>query len=136
LVDLSNDFESVKNWKAWLTERVESSYTDGCKPSFKRGDQRIDAFVHWLFHSKACVDEEIVIVCGHSNWLRSFFKSFLPRDARHPAKTHKVQNCGIIQCQMTLYVDKQDVSNRNRYCIDPESIRVVRGGFENVLKKL
>ncbi|ETO19556.1 hypothetical protein RFI_17674, partial [Reticulomyxa filosa] len=136
LVNLSPDFSSVKNWKAWLTERIELSFTDGAKPTFKRGDQRLDAFIHWLFHNKASANEEIVIICGHSTWLRSFFRSYLPRDVRHVAKTHKIQNCGVIQCQVVQFVETQDPSKKNRYCIDPESIKVIRGGFENVLKKL
>jgi len=136
LTNLSKDFESVKNWKEWTAQRVDPLFTEGFKPRLKRGDQRLEGFMNWLFQNKVCANEDIVVICSHSSWLRSFFKSYLPRDSTHMAKTHKIQNCAIVQCQITQFVDSQDPLKKERYCIDEESIKVVRGEFEKFFKAI
>merc|ERR1711920_769316 len=90
-------------------------------------------FTKWVFDQKELTSGGCVIVCGHSLWFREFFKSYLPKCSRHPAKTTKMVNRGCVA--FDLYKDvaaSQDSSTSKapRYRIFPESIKTIHGGFE------
>ena len=72
------------------------------------------------------------IVCvGHSNWIKRYCKTFLPRKIgeNHITTKSKLYNCGIISftlCQVTR-------NNNDLYGIDPSSIKVIYRGFPQKL---
>jgi len=72
------------------------------------------------------IDEEYIIIGGHSIWFRSFFKEFLPRDSGHVGKTKKVVNCGAISFDLL----KTYENGEEKFMIEEDSIRVVYGGFK------
>ncbi len=91
----------------------------GSKGLKLRGKDRLELFNKWLFDSV----EEDIIVGGHSLWFQYFFKLYLPYDSKHRAKEEKMTNSGVIA--FNIYKLKDSKS----YCIDPESMQIVYGGF-------
>ncbi len=79
-------------------------------------------FCHAAFNT---IDEEYIIVGGHSIWFRSFFKEFLPRDSTHVGKSKKVMNCGAVSFTLC----KTYEGGEERFMIQEDSINVVYGGF-------
>jgi hypothetical protein len=71
------------------------------------------------------VEEENVIVGGHSIWFRSFFRTYLPYTVDHVSKKRKVVNAGCVA--FTLL--KATTGQGDKYMIDPKSIKVIYGGF-------
>eukprot|EP01126_Amoeba_proteus_P050927 TRINITY_DN6057_c0_g1_i2.p1 TRINITY_DN6057_c0_g1~~TRINITY_DN6057_c0_g1_i2.p1 ORF type:complete len:162 (+),score=33.96 TRINITY_DN6057_c0_g1_i2:660-1145(+) len=107
------DLSKIYNYSVDVTEN------SGNKPILSgNGLARLMAFNEWLFgHNPS---HTIVIVCGHSNWFRSFFRVFLARDSDHKSKISKIANCGVIG--FTIY--KGIVDGTHVYKIDEESISV------------
>jgi len=95
----------------------------GNKPIDTNGYKRMKEFCHVMFKD---VDEEFVVVGGHSIWFRSFFKEFLPRDSDHVGKKKKVVNCGAVSFDLCKTVD----GGVERFMIDEDSVKVVYGGFK------
>mmetsp|Transcript_57557 Transcript_57557/g.134852 ORF Transcript_57557/g.134852 Transcript_57557/m.134852 type:complete len:410 (-) Transcript_57557:105-1334(-) len=112
---------------------LDKKFNLGNKPLKMRGRERQDAFVKWVFSKDPKADSnqaDLIIVCGHSLWFREFFRSFLPQDFPHVAKTSKMANCACVA--FDLY-RADDVVQTVR--IAPESIKVVYLGFEGQKKK-
>ncbi|ANQ10558.1 Uncharacterized protein PCOAH_00050400 [Plasmodium coatneyi] len=75
-------------------------------------------------------DKNIFIIFGHSLWFLLFFKNFLKQ--AHKAKTHKMQNSGIV----VFNIIKYDQDNKVNYEIEKDSVRVLYKGFlDNEYKK-
>ena len=72
------------------------------------------------------VDEDVIIVGGHSIWFRSFFKTYLPYSVDHPSKSRKIVNCGAVA--FTLLKKTTD-NNVPAFVIEPASVTTVYGGF-------
>jgi len=110
------DFDTI------LAKRVDVRRNSGNKPVSTNGLKRMLEFCDTVFTS---IDEDYVIVGGHSIWFRSFFKTFLPNTSMHVSKRKKIVNAGCVSFTlMTAEVDK-----KRHYMIDEESIQVIYGGF-------
>jgi len=118
----------VKNWEEWLSSRFNTSFKEGFKPLHSRADDRMRAFVAWLFSE----EHETIVLCGHSMWFRYFFECYLPRDSKHSAKENKIQNTGTIALD---FVKCEMKDGSVRYRIEADSIAVVHRGFETSTKK-
>lgn len=94
----------------------------GNKPLGSTGLQRMQEFCGWLFNSETARDRSTVIVGGHSLWCREFFKTYLPHSSSHAAKTKKIVNCGVVAFDI--------IAINGRYVVDPDTLEVVYGGFE------
>ena len=92
---------------------------NGNKTISYKGKNRIEDFNKWLFESP----EDTVIVGGHSLWFKCFFNLYLPHACTHRAKSEKLTNSGVVA--FTIHKSKQE----RTYCINPESIVTVYGGF-------
>eukprot|EP00041_Stephanoeca_diplocostata_P012136 m.202411 g.202411 ORF g.202411 m.202411 type:complete len:335 (+) comp18828_c0_seq6:170-1174(+) len=113
-VDFASGFENI----------IDASYNYGNKTVANNGQTRILSFFQWLFESD---DRGTVICVGHSLWFRQVFQAFLPDSSKHLSKTKKIVNCGVIGLTLTEYsVDGGPV----QYMIDPESVKVIYGGFQ------
>jgi len=113
---------------------LDRKLNSGNKPLKMKGKDRQDSFIRWVFSKDPKADAhqaDLIIVCGHSLWFREFFKSFLPKDSTHVAKTTKMANCACVA--FDLY--KSDDPSREVVRIAPESIKVVYLGFEEKKKK-
>ena len=71
--------------------------------------------------------EDHIICGGHSIWFRSFFRTFLPNTIDHVSKTRKIVNCGVVAISLMKATTQ---SGKSCYMIDPQSIKVVHGGFD------
>lgn len=91
----------------------------GSKSLSFNGKSRLEAFNKWLFESV----EDTIIVGGHSLWFQCFFRLYMPYSVVHRAKTEKLTNSGAIA--FNIY----KLNDSKTYCIDPESMQVVYGGF-------
>jgi len=111
------------DWDAWLDARVTTDSKAGFKPPERRGDDRMRAFVQWLFEQP----QSTVIVSGHSLWNRNFFKAYLPRTLQHPAKVEKIANGGVVAVKFSKLKVKPGLT---RYAIHAQSICEVIKGFE------
>ncbi|ETO09421.1 hypothetical protein RFI_27957 [Reticulomyxa filosa] len=120
----------VKDWEEWLSSRLNVSHKESFKPSFARADDRMRAFVSWVF-SNNCSEFDNVVLCGHSLWFRYFFEAYLPRNSIHTAKKNKIQNTGAIALDF-IKCEMNDGSVRFR--IEPDSIVVIHRGFETSSK--
>ena len=94
----------------------------GNKPINTNGLKRMNEFCDFAFSG---VNEEHVIVGGHSIWFRTFFKTFLPYQVDHVCKNRKIVNGGVVA--FTLM--KLQTPKGNKYMVDPNSIQVLYGGF-------
>jgi broad specificity phosphatase PhoE len=105
--------------------RLDKKLNHGNKTLKLKAVKRQEAFAKWVFEQK----EDTIIVAGHSLWFREFFKSFLPKHVTHQAKTTKMVNCGVVA--FDFYKDGSAGNPTNPlFGIDRESIKEVRGGFE------
>ena len=113
----------------YSSDRIAGSANRGNKPLFgSNGFARMNEFCKWAFTSDNTADKPTIILGGHSLWFREFFKSFLPHGFVHECKSKKIVNCGIVA------FDLISVNSNSAFVVDPESIQVVYGGFED--KKL
>jgi hypothetical protein len=103
--------------------QVDMSLHNGNKPIATNGLIRMTDFCDYVFSLK----EDHVICGGHSIWFRSFFRTFLPNTIDHVSKTRKVVNCGVVA--LTL-MKATTADGKCCYMIDPQSIKVVHGGFD------
>mmetsp|Transcript_17359 Transcript_17359/g.32906 ORF Transcript_17359/g.32906 Transcript_17359/m.32906 type:complete len:466 (+) Transcript_17359:275-1672(+) len=113
------------DFKAIFATQVDMNLHFGNKPIDTNGYKRMKEFCTFAFNS---IDEEFIIVGGHSIWFRSFFKEFLPRDSNHVSKKKKVVNCGAVSFSLCKIYD--DNGGTDRFMVDEDSIRVVYGGFQ------
>ena len=58
---------------------------------------------------------------------------YLPKSVEHESKTKKIVNCGAVG--FTLQAGKPAADGSRRFKIEPDSIKVIYGGFENKKKK-
>ena len=82
-------------------------------------------FCEFLFSPS--VQEEYVIIGGHSLWFRSFFLTFLPYEMSHISKQKKIVNGGVVAFDL---IKARTRHGTNHFMIDPKSIEVVYGGFQ------
>ena len=108
-------------------DHLDARDNKGNKPLSSNGFQRMNEFCSWAFNSEPAKDVNTVILGGHSLWFREFFKTFLPLKSTHESKSKKIVNCGIVAFDL--------LAIHGRYVIDPESVQVVYGGFEEKHKK-
>ena len=114
----------------YSSDRLTGSPNKGNKPLFgSNGLKRMSEFCRFVFTSEISADKPTVILGGHSLWFREFFKNFLPNNFVHECKSNKIVNCGIVA------FDLISVNNATGFVIDPESIQVVYGGFEDKKSK-
>ena len=111
------DFQQIFN------SQTDMSLHVGNKPVDSNGLKRMIEFCDFVFSPS--VKEDRVITGGHSIWFRSFFRTFLPYGVNHKSKTNKIVNGGIV----VFTLQKTSTRNGNKYMIEPESIRVIFGGF-------
>lgn len=110
------------DFKTIFARQVDTHLHTGNKPIDTNGYKRMKDFCHAAFNT---IDEEYIIVGGHSIWFRSFFKEFLPRDSTHVGKSKKVMNCGAVSFTLC----KTYEGGEERFMIQEDSINVVYGGF-------
>jgi hypothetical protein len=111
-------------------ERLDGSSNRGNKSLLtSNGKIRMEEFCNFVFNSDTCSSAKAVILGGHSLWFREFFKLYLPASSCHESKTKKIVNCGVIAFDLIT-------SGENEYAVDPDSIEVVYGGFEEKKAKL
>jgi broad specificity phosphatase PhoE len=104
-----------------FAKQVDVSLHIGNKPINTNGLKRMNEFCDYVF----TLEEDHVIVGGHSIWFRSFFKTFLPYTIDHVSKTKKIVNCGIVSFKLM----KASTGEGDKFMIDPQSVKVVHGGF-------
>lgn len=112
--------------------RLDIRHYTGNKSLKQKAIKRQDAFVKWLLTQCGNKQTEnnisCVIVFGHSLWFQEFFKSYLPKSAKHQAKTCKIKNGGCIA--FDFYYDSKKVGR-----IPSDSIKSIHGGFIEKGKK-
>jgi len=91
--------------------------------------QRLKFFCDWAFKK---VDDNgdpynTIIACGHSHWMRAFFKHFLPKDTTSMAGKMKIQNCGVVGFRMICTIGPE---NQREYQIIGKSITPIYRGFQ------
>lgn len=111
------------DFKTIFQRQVNMNLHLGNKPIDTNGYKRMKEFCHVAFSN---IDEEYIIVGGHSIWFRSFFKEFLPRDSAHVGKKKKVVNCGAVS--FTLL--KTYENGEEKFMMEEDSVRVIYGGFK------
>uniref|UniRef100_A0A7S1A1I6 Uncharacterized protein n=1 Tax=Noctiluca scintillans TaxID=2966 RepID=A0A7S1A1I6_NOCSC len=115
----------------FYANRLDKKHNEGNKTLKQTAMVRQDEFVKWVFNKDTKSD--CIIVSGHSLWFREFFKSYLPLNSKHDAKTYKMVNCGVVA--FDLYQCKANPRGKAVIKIRPESIQEVHGGFEVKRKK-
>eukprot|EP00568_Trieres_chinensis_P002089 CAMPEP_0183310730 /NCGR_PEP_ID=MMETSP0160_2-20130417/32938_1 /TAXON_ID=2839 ORGANISM="Odontella Sinensis, Strain Grunow 1884" /NCGR_SAMPLE_ID=MMETSP0160_2 /ASSEMBLY_ACC=CAM_ASM_000250 /LENGTH=363 /DNA_ID=CAMNT_0025475073 /DNA_START=131 /DNA_END=1222 /DNA_ORIENTATION=+ len=111
------DFQKI------FTQQTDMSLHKGNKPIKTNGLLRMNEFCDFVFSPN--VQEEYVIVGGHSIWFRSFFRTFIPYNTDHVSKKRKVVNAGCVS--FTLL--KATTNEGDKYMVDPQSVQVIYGGF-------
>ncbi|CAH0490925.1 unnamed protein product [Peronospora farinosa] len=97
-----------------LFDVVESH---GNKAVLGSGRDRLLTFAHWVFKQP----KDVVIVYGHSLWLRAFFREFFPCNVFHEAKSTKIRNCGVVT--FLLEEHSRGGGHTAQYNIPPESFQ-------------
>ena len=118
-IDLTSkgcDFQTI------FTKQVDMSLHTGNKPIRTNGLKRMDAFCDIVF----CQEEDHLIVGGHSIYFRSFFRTYLPYNEDHVAKSNKIVNCGVVALDLLKFKNEY---GKSYYMIDSKSVRVIYGGF-------
>ncbi|CAM9128105.1 unnamed protein product [Ascophyllum nodosum] len=100
----------------------DAEFNTGTKALGHTGMKRMKAFSEWASHRP----EDVVVAIGHSLYIRSFFRNFLPEEVQHFAKEKKIVNCGVV----AFTIVRGDYNGRPAYRIDPDSIVKVYGGFK------
>lgn len=101
---------------------IDTRLNTGNKPVTTNGLKRLNEFCTVLFRD---IENENVIVGGHSLWFRSFFRTFLPKDFEHICKVKKLTNGSCAG----FVLEKKTTDNGVFYEIDPSSLTVIYGGF-------
>jgi len=95
----------------------------GNKSVNSTGKQRLHEFNEWVFES---IEQDYIVVAGHSLWFRHFFREFLPVSSNHPGKTKKIHNNGLVAMRVTYLKLK---NGEIETIIDPSSISPIYKGF-------
>uniref|UniRef100_A0A7S4I893 Uncharacterized protein n=1 Tax=Vannella robusta TaxID=1487602 RepID=A0A7S4I893_9EUKA len=104
-------------------KQLHVSGNTGNKQASSTGKQRLNEFNEWVFNT---IEEEYVIVSGHSLWFRHFFREFYPAAIDHPGKTKKIHNNGMV----AVRVKYQKLKDGSIHCeILPDSVRSIYKGF-------
>ena len=106
-----------------FSRQVDMSLHNGNKPIDTNGLIRMTDFCDYVFTLK----EDYIIAGGHSIWFRSFFRTYVPYAIDHVCKTRKIVNCGVVSLTLMKTMTDGGVCC---YMIDPQSIKVVHGGFD------
>lgn len=106
-----------------LNAQVDVSLHTGNKPINTNGLKRVLEFCDFIFSGS--IQDDFIIVGGHSIWFRTFFRLFLPYSVHHIAKTKKIVNGGIVVFELM----KVETKKGPKYMIDPKSIQTIYGGF-------
>jgi len=110
-----------------LKELFETSGNAGQKLVFESAADRLVRFSSWCFDSPYTKSgENTIIVNGHSLYFKTFFNTFLPRNQEHDAKKKKIVNTGAVAFTFCRGL----VNDTYVYRVDPESIKVIFGGFK------
>jgi len=95
----------------------------GNKTASSTGKKRLHEFNQWVFDT---IQEEYVIVSGHSLWFRHYFREFLPVSSNCPGKTKKIHNNGLV----ALRVRYRKLRSGELECdIIPDSVNPLYKGF-------
>jgi hypothetical protein len=113
----------ICNFQDILDTQTDMSLHTGNKPLNTNGLKRVLEFCDFVFGGS--VQEEYVIVGGHSIWFRTFFRLFLPYSINHTAKNKKIVNGGIVVFELM----KVETKKGAKYMIDPTTIKTIYGGF-------
>ncbi|AFZ79005.1 hypothetical protein BEWA_018500 [Theileria equi strain WA] len=93
-------------------------------PSLRRAYPKVKSFFNRLFTK---VDEDVIIVCGHSRWIRYTLNVFFPKSSIDRDYTDKkISNCGIIKFDVQF---KKKETGEEFFVCDPKSLKIVNGGF-------
>ena len=111
------DFQEI------FSNQVDMSIHNGNKPLNTNGLKRMNDFCDYIFTPS--VQEEYVIVGGHSLWFRCFFQTFLPYRFVHVSKKKKMVNGAVVAFDLL----KVNTQSGPAYMIDSESVYTVYGGF-------
>lgn len=111
----------VCDFQAIFDRRFDMSLHKGNKPIDTNGLKRMNEFCKYVFSQS----ENVIICGGHSIWFRSFFRTFLPHNSEHQAKTKKIVNAGCVGFTLMSTSTTQGY----KYQIDVDSITVAYGGF-------
>ena len=103
---------------------LDAATNRGNKSLSFTGAKRLDDFAAW---ATAQESGATLVLGGHSLWFRSFFQMYLPRKEEHECKKRKIVNCGAVAFDLQL---RRGAGGAPAYRIDPDSIRVVYGGFQ------
>eukprot|EP01056_Protomagalhaensia_sp_Gyna25_P001245 Protomagalhaensia_sp_Gyna_25__1244@NODE_1620_length_1682_cov_536_738284_g1325_i0_p1_GENE_NODE_1620_length_1682_cov_536_738284_g1325_i0NODE_1620_length_1682_cov_536_738284_g1325_i0_p1_ORF_typecomplete_len335_score47_38His_Phos_1/PF00300_22/1_4e10_NODE_1620_length_1682_cov_536_738284_g1325_i0701074 len=110
----------------WFYEnKIDWQGNDGnVKLSAKLFDRHV-ALIEFL--EKAATRHGITdfVVCGHSLWLRTFLRHFIPPGVDHPGKHRKISNCGILIFDLL----KEKRNGQAFYRVTPQSIELCRGCY-------
>jgi hypothetical protein len=112
------------NYQTIFNTQIDMSLHTGNKPINTNGLKRIYEFCEFIFTSGS-IQEDYIIIGGHSLWFRSFFRLLLPYHISHIAKEKKIVNGGIIVFDLLM----KNEQGRSIYMIDPQSIQTIYGGF-------
>jgi broad specificity phosphatase PhoE len=99
----------------------DARYNFGNKTISSSGLQRQLDFCRLAFQ----MEQDVIVVFGHSLWFKSFFKNFLPQFNLHESKKHKIVNCGVVAFELSEGLYK----GQKLYLVDDKKIKVVYGGF-------
>eukprot|EP01084_Bolivina_argentea_P267001 453082_1 len=108
------------------TDCFDATHNKGTKPLNGNGINRMYEFCSWAYNR----NEETIICSGHSYYFREFFRTFLPKDVDHIAKTKKMVNCGVVAFDLVKGVDSSVGGvKKTMYRIVPDSITNIYGGY-------
>eukprot|EP00484_Ammonia_sp_Unknown_P017962 CAMPEP_0197025478 /NCGR_PEP_ID=MMETSP1384-20130603/5802_1 /TAXON_ID=29189 /ORGANISM="Ammonia sp." /LENGTH=857 /DNA_ID=CAMNT_0042454011 /DNA_START=130 /DNA_END=2703 /DNA_ORIENTATION=+ len=90
--------------------------------------QRLNFFCDWAFKKNDAKGKPVqtIIACGHSHWMRAFFKNYLPKECQSMAAKRKLQNCGVVGFRMICHIHPD---NKREYEIIDRSITPIYRGF-------
>jgi len=106
-----------------MSQKIDPSLNFGNKDLHGTGQQRFFKFSDWAFEE----DRGTLICVGHSLYFQKFFREFLPQSVEHDCKKRKMVNCGVVKCTLRRAIDN---SGEAKFSVDPESIKVIYGGFK------
>nr|CCA24565.1 conserved hypothetical protein [Albugo laibachii Nc14] len=101
----SNNSTSAEQKKA----KLNWSWNHGNKAVFGCAQARMKQFLEWVFARQ----ERVVIVYGHSLWLREFCRLYLTPGLDHPMKRIKLHNCEVVSFVVEHH--------QGRFHIEPKS---------------